>query len=42
VSTAYSHCPYNEIREEIYPLHVDYKQVFDGKVLDEEIAMKIW
>jgi hypothetical protein len=42
VSTAYSQCPYYEIKEEICPMHVDYKHIFDGKMLDEGIAMKLW
>ena len=42
VSTAYSQCPYNEIKEEIYPMHVDFKHIFDGEKLNEEIAMKLW
>jgi len=42
VSTAYSQCPYNEIKEEIYPMHVDDKHIFEGKMLDEVAAMKHW
>jgi len=42
VSTAYSQCPYSEIKEEIYPMHVDYKHIFDGEMVDEGIAMKLW
>ncbi|GFG36354.1 hypothetical protein Cfor_05961 [Coptotermes formosanus] len=40
VSTAYSQCPNSEIKEEVYPMPVDNGQIFDGKMLDEEIAMK--
>jgi hypothetical protein len=42
VSTAYSQYPYSEIKEEMYPLHVDYKQIFVGKKLEEEILMEVW
>jgi len=42
VSTAYSQCPHSEIKEEIYPMHVGNKHIFDGKIVDEEVAMKLW
>ena len=41
VSTAYSQCPRSEIKEEVYPVPVDYKQIFDGNMLDEETAEKV-
>ncbi|GFG36353.1 hypothetical protein Cfor_05960, partial [Coptotermes formosanus] len=40
--SAYSQCPNSEIKEEVYPMPVDNGQIFDGKMLDEEIAMKVW
>jgi hypothetical protein len=42
VSTAYSQCPHREIREEVYPVPLDYQQIFEGKMLDEETAKKVW
>jgi hypothetical protein len=42
VSTAYSQCPRSEIKEEIYSVPVDYKQIFEGRLLDEETIMKVW
>jgi hypothetical protein len=41
VSTAYSQCPHSEIKEEVYPLPIEYKQIFDGKIVDEETMMKV-
>jgi hypothetical protein len=28
--------------EELYPVPLDYEQIFDGKILDEETAKKLW
>jgi hypothetical protein len=42
VSTAYSQCPRCEIREDVYPVPLDYQQMFYGKKLDEETVKKIW
>jgi len=42
VSTFYSQCPHCEIKEEVYPVPLDYQQIFDGKPLDEETAKKAW
>jgi len=42
VSTAYSQCPHREIREQVYPVSLDYQHIFDGRMLDEETAMNIW
>jgi hypothetical protein len=40
VSTAFSQCPHSEIKEEVYPLPIEYKQIFNDK-LDEETMMKV-
>ena len=42
VSTAYSQCPHREIREQVYPVSLDYQQIFDGRILDEESAKRVW
>jgi len=42
VSTAYSQCPHCEIREEVYPVPLDYHQILDGKILDEGTAKSVW
>jgi len=42
VSTAYSQCPHCEIREEVYPVPLDYGQIFCGKMLDEGRAKEMW
>ena len=38
VSTAYSRRPHCEIREQVYPVPIDYQQIFDGKMLDKETS----
>jgi hypothetical protein len=30
------------IREEVYPVPLGCRQIFDGKILDEETAKKVW
>jgi hypothetical protein len=42
VSTAYSQCPHYEIREDVYPVPLDFQQIFEGYLLDEETAKKVW
>jgi len=42
VSTAYPQCSHCLIREEVYPVPLDYQQICDGKMLVEEIAKKVW
>ena len=42
VSTAYSQCPHCEIREEVYPVPLDYQRIFEGNLLDEETANRVW
>ena len=31
-----------EIREDVYPVPLDYQHIFEGKMLDEETAKKVW
>jgi hypothetical protein len=42
VSTAYSQCPHYEIKEDVYPVPLDFQQIFEGNLLDEETAKKVW
>jgi hypothetical protein len=42
VSTAYSQCPRCVIREPVYPVPLDYRQIFEGNLLDEETAKRVW
>ena len=42
VSTAYSQCPRCEIREQVYPVPLDYQRIFEGNLLDKETANRIW
>jgi hypothetical protein len=35
-------CVYSEIRKKVYPVSLDYRKIFDGKMMDEETAKKVW